>query len=350
MRTRKFCRTVSQWFMVVILALGLVACSTGPSPAAETKAPPPAPLKKLRVAHSMMNFNPSVVWVAQDQGIFTKHGLDVEFVFIESGTTLTQALVAGEAPLAVAASAVIPAIAKGADIKIIGGFVSTFPYDFVVTPDIKTAADLKGKKLGVSKLGSASHTALRKALKNVGVDEESVVFMQTGSETARLASMKAGAVQGTVVDPTLSAELKKAGFRSMLSLYEANIPYFHTGIVASGAFLKNERATAEAFLKGIVEATAFYLDPKNEQAVIDSISRHLRMDEAGNKNEIIKMGYQMHRDKYYQLLPYPSVPGVEAAVVELKLEQELKVSSVIDDSILRGLEQQGFHKQFQAAR
>ncbi len=180
--------------LAVILLGGLIACAPAPAaptsaPAAPTTAPaaptgvpptvaptavPPtvaptaAPKVKLNVAYSTLNPDPLAMWVAKDAGFFDKNGLDVTVTFVDGGTKTAQALVAGDVKFAATApSGTLAATTGGADLILVGGFVNVPNYDFLVQPTIKTAADLKGKKVAVSGLSGSSYTAARIALREL---------------------------------------------------------------------------------------------------------------------------------------------------------------------------------------
>src|SRR5436190_6553674 len=156
---------MSRAVKVVFIGVFLISLLLLPSaaPAAE----------KLLIVHSALNLLTSPLWMAKEKGYFSKYGLDVETVYIPSGTLGMQSLLGGEAKIIVAdGSSAINARLRGAPVKIFLGMVNFYPNPFFSTPDIKTPADLKGKKVAVTRIGSSSHTATVMLLKKLGLEEK----------------------------------------------------------------------------------------------------------------------------------------------------------------------------------
>ncbi|TAK07812.1 hypothetical protein EPO44_03550, partial [bacterium] len=128
--------------------------------------------EKLLVVHSALNLFTTPLWLAKERGFFLKHGLDVETIYIPSGTMGMQALLGGESKIVAAdGSSAVNARLRGAPVKIILGMVNFYPNPFFCTPDIKSPADLKGKKIAVTRIGSSSYTATVMLLKKLGLEE-----------------------------------------------------------------------------------------------------------------------------------------------------------------------------------
>ena len=158
----------------------------------------------------------TIPWTTYEAGLFRKHGLDVELTYIASSQTVP-AVLANEVDVALGAGfAVISSRLAGSDLKLFLGVVNWFQYELMVAPEIETAADLKGKRLGVSRFGSASDVATRVALQQLGLaPDEDVTILQTGSLQERIAAMQAGAVQGGVAAPPEPLRFRRLGFRSL---------------------------------------------------------------------------------------------------------------------------------------
>src|SRR6185295_9229974 len=127
--------------------------------------------KKLLVAYSGLITMNASLWVAEDLGLFKKHGLDVNAVFTGSGSVTSQTLVAGEAKLAAnSVGPVAGAAGGGADIVILAGLVQMLPYQLWVRPQIRQPADMRGKSVAISTFGSGSHLAVEVALQQIGIE------------------------------------------------------------------------------------------------------------------------------------------------------------------------------------
>ncbi len=348
--------------IVALIALALSACATAtpaPTPVpptaapaasapAATAAPPtaaPAPSVKLSVAYSTLNPDPLAMWVAKDAGIFDKNGIDATVLFVDGGTKTAQALVSKDVQFAsTAPSGPLAATAGGADLVLIGGLVNVPNYDFLVLPTIKTAADLKGKKVAVSGLSGSSYTAARIALREVlKLDpDKDVVYITIGTEPEREAALLTKQIDATVINPDLSVKAKKDGLVVLDSLWDTGIPYQHTGLAASKAYISANKDVTDRFLKSIVQAIGYIKDPKNKEDVIKSMSKYLKLDD----REVLESGYVRMSQKLLQCAPYATVEGMKTIVDENKQAKEKGITpeSMVDNSFLKALDDSGFVK------
>src|SRR5580765_7176696 len=124
----------------------------------------------VRVAYSAISGAMGPLWVAQDMGIFNRHGLDVQLLYIGGGSVVTQALLGGDVQFVrLGANSVVQASLRGANLKMIGNTINTLVFSLMARPEIQTAKDLKGKKIGLTRLGGSTDFALDLALKKWGL-------------------------------------------------------------------------------------------------------------------------------------------------------------------------------------
>ena len=169
--------------------------------------------RKVLIAYAGLISTHTSVWLAEDQGFYKKHGLDVTSVFISSGSVTSQALIAGEAKLA--STSVGPtagAVSGGADLVILAGTIHILPYQFWVLPQVRQPADLKGKRVAISTFGSGSHLAAEVALHSLGLEpvRDKIAIMQVGTQPDRVAALASGRIDAT----PLGAGLWAGGKRS----------------------------------------------------------------------------------------------------------------------------------------
>src|SRR6266850_2650812 len=151
--------------------------------------------EKIRLSYSAISPSTAFLWIPREKGFLKKHGLDAEIILIESGTLTSQALASGE--IGIADNAGAPAIisnASGSGETIIMGLVNNLEYNMVSTKQVKDLADLKGKRIGVSRIGSSSHAAVEIALDHFKIDSkrENITYVQSGTMTTRVAGMRVG--------------------------------------------------------------------------------------------------------------------------------------------------------------
>src|SRR5688572_21038872 len=125
----------------------------------------------MRIAYSAISGAMSSLWVAQEGGYFKREGLDTELLYIGGGSLLIQAMLSGAVPFAYGPSVpVINASLRGADLTLIGNTGNALVFSIMARPEIKQPAQLKGKKVGVTRLGGSTDWALDAALKQWGLD------------------------------------------------------------------------------------------------------------------------------------------------------------------------------------
>ncbi|MDE3088683.1 MAG: ABC transporter substrate-binding protein [Chloroflexota bacterium] len=342
--------------VMLLLALvwlgGLIACAPAPAPTAvpPTIAPTAAPKVKLTVAYSTLNPDPLPVWVAEDAGFFDQNGLDVTLTFINGGTQTAQAAVAGDVKFAVTApSAAVNADAGGADLVLVTGLVNVINYDFLTLPGIKTAADMKGKKVAWSGPSGSSATALRIALKTLfsftpDAPNPDVTAITIGTEPEREQAMVAKQIDATVMNPDL-AETK--GVQDGLVVFaqmwkRTDIPYQHTGIVASKKYLSGNADTATRFFKSVVQAIGYIRDPANKAAVIASLAKYLKSDDQA----YLASGYTRMSQTLLQCAPYGTLDGMKTVIGESKtaVDKGITPDQMTDNSFIKALDDSGFVK------
>ena len=160
------------------------------------------------------------LYLGQDVGIFKKHGLNLEMIFIPGGSLSLQALIGKSLDLLMTGGPpVVNAYLQGAKIKIIGGATNLLPYTFVVIGGIRSAEQLKGKRIGISRFGSNTDYVVRLALNQFALSPNEVQIIQVGGSQARLVAMKSGAIQATVLSPEETLVAQKMGYGDFARLH-----------------------------------------------------------------------------------------------------------------------------------
>src|SRR5574341_2656549 len=211
-------------------------------------------LKKIKIGYPAISYNQIHIWVAKDAGLFKKYGLDAELVFFRGGQLATQALVAGDPPI-VNIGLVIQAGLQGHDVVLIASSESAYYYSVVSRPAISKIEQLKGKRLGVSGFGSASHNAALILLRRLNLEpNKDVTLLVAGPTMERLTAMSAGSIDATLLTPTEAVLAKKRGFGEIYDLLDMGVEIQGNGFATSRGFIKANRAAAKGALKGYVEA------------------------------------------------------------------------------------------------
>ena len=301
----------------------------------------PAQMTRLRTSYSSITANNSPVWLAKEKGFFEKNRLDVQVLLIESGTTSIQALVAGESQIAQLSGGVILSSGlAGSDVICIAGLENRSAFSLITQKEIKTAEQLKGKKLAISRFGSASDLAARLILQKLGLNpDKDVSLLQVGGTSTRLAAITKGVVESTVITPEFYILGKKAGLNTLADPISAKIDFPQNTIGTSRSLLKSRPEIVAQYLKSIVEAIHYFKVNRDESVRI--LGKYLRIDDKEALAEI----YDLYRN-ILQPLPYPTPEGMQLLLGWMALTDPrakgVKAEQFIDASTLREIEKSGF--------
>ena len=309
--------------------------------------PPAAAIaaEKLLIVHSALNLLTSPLWMAKEKGYFSKYGLDVETVYIPSGTLGMQSLLGGESKIIVAdGSSAINARLRGAPVKIFLGMVNFYPNPFFSTPDIKTPADLKGKKVAVTRIGSSSHTATVMLLKKLGLEEKDYTIMQLGSTQNRLTALTRGLIQGTTLSAPESVIARNAGMKILIppsEVMKLGVTFQHQCGDVMEATLKNDRPTVKAFAKGYLEGVRETYRSKEESMKV--LSKYTRISDP----QVLSATY----DEAYQAIEKdgsPTESGIQVMLSELAKTdpqaRQARAADFMDNTVIGELAREGFLK------
>lgn len=296
-------------------------------------------LKKIKIGYPAVSYNQIHIWVAQEAGLFRKHGLATELVFFRGGQLATQALVAGDPPI-VNIGTVVQANLQGHDIVLIAASENAYAYSVVTLPGIVKIEQLKGKKLGVSGFGSASHNAALIFLRKFNLEpNKDVMILVAGPTTERLTAMGAGAVDATLLTPTEVVMAKKRGYGEIYDLLDMGVEVQGNGFATSRSFIRANRPTVKAALKGYVESIHFI--HHNAEATKAIVAKYLR----GAEPDVLRAAYQ----GFVTLVakkPYPTLKGIQFLLDQLAPQlpqaKKAKPEQFVDLSLLQELEKEGF--------
>jgi len=258
----------------------------------------------IRTAYSALSAGIGTLWITHEQGIFKKHGLDSNLIYMRSGTTAAQALLAGEIQFAhISPAPMMAAWIQGADVALIGTTVHQMVFTVITDGSIVKGADLKGKKIGVTRIGSASDLALRAALEHFGLNSKDVTMISMGGIPDILAGMRAGAVQGGVLSPPTSTLARELGYRPLLHIPDLGREFAFSSIAAKRSFIQSQPEVAKAFMAALSDGAKIYKE--DSRAALRVLRKYI-----GGEDRILEGGYREY-DAAISSPPYPSLKGLE---------------------------------------
>jgi NitT/TauT family transport system substrate-binding protein len=319
--------------IIAAIALVLIGLATGNAHSQES----------IRVAYSSTDALNSLWTIAADGGFYKKHGLDAEVVYIGSTTVAVSAIVAQDVQIGNAAgSGVANAAVRGADTVSVACFINTLPYELVVLDNIKSAEDLKGKSIGISRFGSVSDVAARELLKGLGLKPmEDVKILQVGGASERAAGFSRKIIAG-FPSPPGNVHLIPGGLphRILANMADSEKPYPLPFIcaVTTKRYLARNRPVIKRAVMALIETGHFF--KTNKDATQKLIAKYLR----GANKAYLDSSYESTA-KLIERVPYTTREGMK-----IQLEDALKqnpgskmtVDNLIDDSIVREIEKEGF--------
>lgn len=301
---------------------------------------------KVRMGLSSVSALHTATWVAEQKGFFRKYGIDSEVIVTgQGGTAGIGALLANDIQLVSAAGDLLAAAAlRGGDTVMLAGVVNKGLQRILTIPEIKTPADLKGKRVGVTRIGAVSHVVLLMMLQRWKMTVNDVQVMQVGSSPNMLISLDKKGIEAAVLTIPSMFVAEDRGYRVLLDMADTDIYYLHTMIGTTRTYVKNNRDKVSRFLKGFLEGIAFV--KQNRQASSDIVKKKLRIGPEQERN--LERSIDLLSSKYYEPVPYPSLRGVETVLGYIEKDnpkaKTADPKSFVDDSVLRDIEQSGFIK------
>ena len=298
-----------------------------------------APIK-LTVGYLTVSASFSPLFVTKEAGMFKKNGLDVELVFIPP-RVLTQAMLAEEVSIGIAGPLAIEASLRGADFVILGSLGKTPGLGYLVTRnEITKVEELRGKRFGVSRLGAAPHRILELTLQKLNIDpKKDVTILQIGGSAVRLAAVKKGSIDGTLVSVELAFAAKKLGLNVLVDLRKIGIKYLTGTIVTSKRFIEKNEDTVRRFIKAMVEGIHYFKTHKEKSMAI--MARYMRVQDS----EVIEYGYDWAAEDTKRK-PYVRIAGVEGVLKSIASRnpkaKQAKPEQFIDSRFVTELDRSGF--------
>ena len=299
---------------------------------------------KITIGYAAVSPRTLPLIIAQEQGLFGKHGIETRLVLIKGAPILVASLISGDIEVGYTGGpSVIGAAAQGTYLKILASVSSKLTHTVIANPSIKTAENLKGKKFGIQSIGGSTwmHTML--ALEHMGIDpkRDNVSLLVVGDSVVIGQALEAGRVDAAVLDGALMRRLKNKGFSVIVDLQPFNIPMLNQAIVVSSDYLHKHADTAEKILMTLVESLAFSLAPANKAIVIKTMMRRFQISDP----MVAEEGYQDYLTSV-ERKPIPSLDALRnirrLMAVQNPKVANVKVEDLVESRMIRKLDEIGF--------
>ena len=297
----------------------------------------------IKLGYAALTAGQAAPWMAKEGGYLSKYGLEAELIYIPA-VAATQALIAGEIQLAqVTGVSTAGAILAGADVRIIASVQDRLAGSIYARPEIKTPEDLRGKKLGISRFGALSETAVAIFLERFGLKRGTdVAIIQLGGLPEIITALERGAVQAGFANPPQTSRAKRLGMRELFDLNTLGVELQQTCLTVTTKYLRERRPIVKSFVQAYAEGLHRFVTDRDFS--IQIMKKYLRMDD----KELLDDAYTFYSERL-QKIPYPTLKSIQFILDGMaeKQPQARKAApeSFVDLTLLKEIEQSGFFKQ-----
>jgi NitT/TauT family transport system substrate-binding protein len=298
--------------------------------------------ERIKIAYSSADASNTVWFTALDAGLYKKYGLDPELIFIQSSTMSVSTVVSGDVQVAnVSGGAVASAVVGGANLVMTACYVNTLPYELVVQESVKSAEDLRGKSVGISRLGSSSDVAARVLIKGLGLEPvKDVAILQVGGPGERAAAFRGGRIVGFPSPPGTIHLAKGMPHKVIISTadFQKRFEFPYICSVTTKNFLATRHDTMRRLTMALIESTHFLKTHKEETKKY--IAKYTRQNDPRYLEDSYNANVKLH-----DRVPLVTREGMKVQLDEAlsrKPGLNIKVDDIVDDTIVRELEKSGF--------
>src|SRR6476660_4870486 len=301
-------------------------------------------LPKVRAAYTSVGIQFDPVYIMKELDLPRKQGLDVDVLFVPVSSRAIQAALAGEIQFITSGGvANINANVTGADFTGLTATLNTLVFKVIGSPEIKTPEMLKGKKVGISRLGGASDFSIRYALTHWGlVPDKDVALIQVGGEPEEVLALQNKAVDAVILSEPFATVARRAGAVVLADLSQLGAPYTMHGFGVRKSYIKANRDVVIRFMKAYLEG--IYVFKANKDVALNVLKKYTRLDDLS----LVQVAYDEMAQRLIRRVPYPDREGIQTIIDQLaKTRPQMKnlnPSDFIDPTILKEIDDSGFVK------
>ncbi len=299
-------------------------------------------LEKVRVIYSAIGASQSSIWIPYEAGIFRKHGLDVELLYVGGGGRAAQVVQSGEVPIGIfTGGSVVSADLAGGDLVTIASGMNALPFFLIARPEIRQIEELKGKKVGVTRFGSATDFALLYAEQKWPLKRgQDFAVIQISGQPEMLAALKSRALEAAVLNAEFAILARREGLRELADISALGLNFPTSSINTTRSYIRRSENTVRKFIRGFVEGNHFI---KTQRAFsIEVLKKYLKNEDRPFLNGV----YELYCLRYIPKVPYPSSEALKTVLAQMA-EKDPRAAAArpeqfIDRRFFDELDKEGF--------
>jgi NitT/TauT family transport system substrate-binding protein len=329
-RSRTPMRSIIIWFIAFLSA----------AQSADAQSKPP--LEKMRFIYSAIGGSQSSVWIPHETGIFKKYGLDLELLYVSGGGRAAQVVLAGDAPMGIfTGGAVVTANFAGADLVVVASSLNAITFFLMARPEVRSLEGLKGKKVGITRFGSATDFALGYSESRWPVKRgRDFTVIQMGGMPEIMQALKTGAIDAGTVNAEFTILARKENLKELADMSALGLSFPTSAIVTTRSYIKRNENTVRKFVRGFVEGSRFA--KTNRAASVAVLRKYIQNDDPEYLNAL----YDLYVLRYVPKVPYPSPEAIQT-VLDQMADKDPRAAAArpeqfIDARFFQELEREGF--------
>jgi len=296
---------------------------------------------KIRIGYSGVTVSNAMLWVTDEAKLFQKNGIEPQILYLQ--TTLGQtAMIAGEVDMCVYSGSLLSsARLQGADVVMVTSFLNKPLYRLVVRPEIRTVADLKGKRLGITRFGTVTDSMSRLLVGKLGLDpDKDVSYIQVGDVPILLASLTTGRIiDGAIIQPPYYLKALASGMRVLVNMQEMDISVQQTGLNTTQKFISKNPDVVRRVVKSVIEG--IHLMRTNPSVAKHAISKRMQIKD----EKEIEDTYLLLKS-FVPIKPYPTLDGFKTIFDDLSRKvpaaKTANPKEFVDTRFIDELDQSGY--------
>ncbi len=342
--TMRDARSVRSSVGLITLLVTITGCcafaAAQPSPGPSVPQPTTPRQTHVTVAYAAISASQAAAWVAKEEGIFAKNGLDVDLESIPGGSSPTAALIADKIQALQISMEAIEATLAGADIVYVAAPLSIPLFSLVCVPSITEASQLKGAKVAMTGFGTATYYADIVALQHLGLDPfKDVTLIRAGSLPAMVTALQSGQIQAAALSMPTLAQAKQLGMRVLVNVASLGVRYPSSWLAVTRRTIRTHPGLVDALVRSITEAIAF--EKRQPQRTMEIIGRYAKINDSRLLSETYRATVP-----HLNRAPLPSADDVREALklIAIRNPEAAKAdpATFVDTRFVERLQKSGF--------